>query len=385
MSKTVQDPKVTSQPMPVSSPQGQLNQDPLLAHALPQDHLLEQSAMMSSPNAKPEQAEKLRARLEEALGVLAADVERLSLLEHQLEDAQGDEEKAGKIRQAIGILEGLLQLDRARVLELAQSVPEEQIDGALEPLVREALLVEFFTNVRRLDLKSYRGKTSETMGDVAKVGLSLMALIKQMEVEDFVVISEQLDESDLMGHGRKHELTVGRLSERQNQRVEYVRFVKATKLLGDVVSCTIPGYVCYSQPQRVEGDTDARVAAARQAHAAQAAWSYDGPGAGISVRGKDMLTIIDEPGELGSRGEHFPYVLIMEFVGVVFDPMTLKVLRKVEYKDEIVRLEDPHRERRLERVRSLKSGDNNPKKDGDDGKKPALSRTKSKFGSNEAP
>jgi hypothetical protein len=123
-----------------------------------------------------------------------------------------------------------------------------------------------------------------------------------------------------------------------NANARYIRFVKSSRLMSGKISVTVPGYITYGAGKAVTGSSSILELAARtRAAMAQAVWSLDGPGTEFvvpTVAGK--RTNVDTPGLWTSRKENFPYVLVTQFIGVLFDPTREKVLNVTKYNDELV-------------------------------------------------
>lgn len=137
--------------------------------------------------------------------------------------------------------------------------------------------------------------------------------------------------------------------------VRYIRFVKATTCTGRELSCTVPGFVTYGQKEVLprllingakQGDPQARsklVELVKEAHKTKAQWSYDGPHQEFKPNEKNLVNI-DTPGAGWTRKENFPYIIITDFIGVLFDPAELTILNVTSYDDMLVEYGDNYPE-----------------------------------------
>ena len=166
---------------------------------------------------------------------------------------------------------------------------------------------------------------------------------------------ENLD-PNTTGVSTEHVLSVPNVSqETQNSNdIGYIRFVRASKLRGAKdLSHTVPGYVTFQKIKapsmllfyRNQSDFEKEV---KKVHAAKAQWAFDGPRSGIKPVQNEVDTLgnIDTPGEMQTRKEHFPYVLITDFISVIFNKTTSEVINVVEYNDMLSVYEDPFADQR---------------------------------------
>lgn len=299
---------------------------------------------------------QLRERLEETLQTFSEARGLVDFFSMRLESMEGSTDGLGKLEVQGDIDEQIEIVTQARkeVLGLSPKVNKDALDPYYKPLLAEILLLDNMEALRVKGFKELRGKEAPEL-NVATDGI--LKLVEGMRVQDVPDLStdDSPERGRMMGVGRVHDLTVSGLSKREAAVSQYIRFVKATKLRGTELSSTVPGYVTFGNKAEVGGDTEARRSAVNSRHAGGAQWSFDGPGKGVDARGPDALNIIDEPGELSTVASHYPYILKMDFVGVVYDPITLKIRRKTEYSDYHEELTDPHAQARAEQLNRLRN------------------------------
>ncbi len=354
MAKTVQSGSNTSDSGATVKPQDHLSQHELTSDL--QDNLRDPVSDDSETVVDPKvgQLEEALQAFSEARGL----VDFFALREEAFEmssDVQGKQEITEDINEQIEIV----TKTRQEILQLAQVVSKDALDPYYQPLLEEILLLDTMEKLRKRGFGDLRGKEAPELNTATN---GILELVKGMNVRDVPDLStdESSDRNEKMGVGRIHDLTVTDLTKRQAQTSQYIRFVKATKLRGSELSSTVPGYVTFGNHAEVEGDIGALRQAVEGRHSAGAQWSFDGPGKGVDSRGPSSINIVDEPGEISTVASHFPYILKLDFVGVVYDPITLRVLRKAEYSDYHEELTDPHAAARKKKLQELRAAKKNP-------------------------
>lgn len=358
-------PNVTSVSSPSSSTSSSSSaaQDPLTSHQLA-DPLQDSLSSSGSGPSEPELRERLEQTLQafsEARGLVDYFSTRLESLEAS-DDDSSKQEVQGDIDEQIEIVKEA----RKDVLELDPKVDKTKLDPYYKPLLNEILLLNNMEALRAKGFGQLRGKVAPELNSATE---GILELIEGMQVTDVPDMStdDSPHRNKMMGVGRIHDLTVKGLSKRDAKESQYIRFVKATKLRGTELSSTVPGYVTFGNNVTVQGDTQTRKAALESRHSSGAEWSFDGPSKGVDARGPDSLKIIDGPGEISTVAQHYPYILKLDFVGVVYDPVTLKIRRKTEYSDYHEELTDPYAQPRAEQLARMRSP---PKADKGQKKKP---------------
>lgn len=358
-------PNVTSMSSSTSSSGSSSSavQDPLSSHQLV-DPLQDSLSGSGSDPSEPELRERLEQTLQafsEARGLVDYFSTRLESLEAS-DDDSSKQEVQGDIDEQIEIVKEA----RKEVLALDPKVDKNKLDPYYKPLLDEILLLNNMEELRAKGFGQLRGKVAPELNNATE---GILELVEGMHVTDLPDMSTDDSEHrhQMMGVGRVHDLTVKGLSKREAKESQYIRFVKATKLRGTELSSTVPGYVTFGNKVAVQGDTQARKTALESRHSSGAEWSFDGPGKGVDARGPDSLKIIDGPGEISTVAQHYPYILKLDFVGVVYDPVTLKIRRKTEYSDYHEELTDPYAQPRAEQLQRLRAP---PKSQKVDKKKP---------------
>ncbi len=141
--------------------------------------------------------------------------------------------------------------------------------------------------------------------------------------------------------------------ETSDDDARYVRFVKASRLMKGKIAITMGTYLTFGAEKDADQETVENVRhddsaspvklsslnkliAQVRAHLDNAQWSFDGPREELSKQKDGKRTSIDRPGLTFSDKETFPYVLITEFIGVLFDPKRGRVLNVNKYDDKLV-------------------------------------------------
>jgi hypothetical protein len=158
-------------------------------------------------------------------------------------------------------------------------------------------------------------------------------------------------EPSTTGVSMEHVVTVPAVSQETEtpEDIGYIRFVRASKLRGKAdLSHTVPGYVTFKKirtPPEILFASEKSVfeSEVRKVHNNNAQWAFDGPRSGIKPVNSEVDTIanVDTPGEAQTLESHFPYILITDFISVVFNKATSEIIDVIEYDDMLSIYEDP--------------------------------------------
>lgn len=237
-------------------------------------------------------------------------------------------------------------------------IPLSEVQGEIAKLV-----VGRFADVIGSDFRKIRGSigTSESkwppelkaLDTPAQEGfIEFLRTVSQEKYGASVSKSRRL-EPQTTGVSMKHIAEFGQISDSDAENVGYIRFVRATKLRGTEISATVPGYVNFGGKERAKPgwqfiDQRRREAEMKKIHKTKPKWAFDGPASGL--RKKELVEgyyqNLDTPGEIQTRPEHFPYILITDFIGVLFNKMTMELLNVVEYSDMLSLEQDPFSQQR---------------------------------------
>lgn len=237
-------------------------------------------------------------------------------------------------------------------------IPLSEVQGEIAKLV-----VGRFADVIGSDFTKIRGSigTGESKWPPALKALDTPAqegfieFLRTVSKEKYgasVTESRRL-EPQTTGVSMKHRAEFGQISESDAEDVGYIRFVRATKLRGREISATVPGYVNFGGKEQAKPswqfyDQSRREAELKKIHKTKPKWAFDGPASGLRKKelAEGYYENLDTPGEIQTRPEHFPYILITDFVGVLFNKATMEVLNVVEYSDMLSLEQDPFSQQR---------------------------------------